>query len=289
MLFGEHAVLQKNHAISIAIDKRIYVEAKKRTDDAVIIKSSLGTYSGSRHSLIPQKPFSFVLEAIKSQNIPQGLELEIHSEMSPLFGLGTSAAVTLATIKALSLVFNLEIDLFTESLQVIRSVQKRGSGADIAASLYGGTVFYQMEPCCIVPLNLLFDLTVIYSGSKMATPDVIDKVLGAQQKHAALFDLLFTAMDKITLDAKEAALQGNLKAIGELCNLYQGLMDALGVNTQALSEIVYDLRKAPDILGSKISGSGLGDCAIGIGRAQNLQTRFPILTVSLTSCGVLVE
>jgi mevalonate kinase len=50
-----------------------------------------------------------------------------------------------------------------------------------------------------------------------------------------------------------------------LFNRYHGLMDALGVNDATLSQLVYQLRSQPNIRASKISGSGLGDCVIGLG------------------------
>lgn len=286
MLFGEHAVLQKNHAISSAIDKRVFVQVKKRSDDIVKIQSSLGQIETSRHALTPCKPFTFVIQALLSQNITSGVELEITSEMSPLFGLGTSAAVTVATLKAVTALFDKPIDLLTQSIAVIRAVQSRGSGADVAASLHGGTVFYEMEPAQITSLPLDFDLTVVYSGSKMATPDVINIVLDAQKKRPELYEHLFTAMDKVTLEAKN---ERDLKALGELFNHYQGLLDTLGVNNAALSEIVYKLRMQPEILGSKISGSGLGDSAIGLGKAKNFQSSFPLLSLSLSKEGARFE
>jgi mevalonate kinase len=156
--------------------------------------------------------------------------------------------------------------------------------------VYGGTVFYEMQPAKITDLPVHFDLTVLYSGSKMATPEVIKIVLEAQKKRPELFEYLFTAMDKITLEAKD---ETDLKALGELFNLYQGLLDTLGVNNAALSEIVYKLRAHPGILGSKISGSGLGDCAIGLNRAgfvsTGFESAFPLLALSLSKEGARFE
>ena len=42
-------------------------------------------------------------------------------------------------------------------------------------------------------------------------------------------------------------------------------MDSLGVSTILLGDMVLDLRKQQGILGAKISGSGLGDCVVGLG------------------------
>ena len=73
MLFGEHAILQGKHSLSAAIDKRLTVACKKRTDDAVILTSSLGSYSSTLSTLIPQAPFTFVIQALLDQQIKHGI------------------------------------------------------------------------------------------------------------------------------------------------------------------------------------------------------------------------
>ena len=292
MLFGEHAILQGKHSLSAAIDKRLTVACKKRTDDAVILTSSLGSYSSTLSTLIPQAPFTFVIQALLDQQIKHGIELEITSEMSPLFGLGTSAAVTSATTAALLLMsqghFD-QLDLFHKSCKTVRTVQGRGSGADVAASIFGGIVLYRMDPFVIETLDQLFDITLVYSGSKMPTAQVIQKVLERQKKRPQLFQSFFEHIDSIVLEAKQAIVTKDSSSLGELCTLQQGIMDAMGLSTKELSEIVYQLRVLPEIFGSKISGSGLGDCAIGFGASSKLVTSYPVLSVQMSKQGVHIE
>ena len=72
-------------------------------------------------------------------------------------------------------------------------------------------------------------------------------------------------MNIAVLEAAQALKNNNLQALGELFNIHQGLQDALGTCNLPLAEIVYKLRADPNIYGSKISGSGLGDCVIALG------------------------
>ena len=294
MLFGEHAVLQKKHALVSAIDTRLCVSLNARQDDTIKINSSLGSYETSRFDVPTSPPFTFVCDAIRSmQNqISSGFDLEITSEMSPLFGLGTSSAITVATHAALLVWLDGNYTkemLFEKSLQTIHAVQKRGSGADVAASIYGGIVLYRVEPRLIEPIEACFDLSVVYSKSKMPTPHVVQKVLDAQNKHPDLFALLFEAMDKITLEAVLSIKAGDQETLGALFSMHQGLQDALGVNTLELSEIIYTLRQDPNIFGAKISGSGLGDCAIGLGKTKRQIKDYPMLNIQMSKEGVRVE
>jgi mevalonate kinase len=294
MLFGEHAVLHGHHAISCAIDKHLSASLTPRNDDTIEIFSALGTHRMTISAMEENPMFRFVIRAIQKKQplLPSGFSLEIESQFSHLFGLGSSAAVTVAVGGALSLWLDGKIDnqqLFHESLSIIRDVQGIASGADVAASIFGGIVFYRMDPCLILPLPHLFPLTVIYSGSKMATKEVIAYVQARSEKNAKLFELLFSSMNEVSKRAKEAIFQKNWKELGELCTAQQGLMEAIGVSNESLSEIVYLLRKQPEILGSKISGSGLGDCVIGLGHASLPALQYPVLEVQMSRKGISHE
>ena len=72
-------------------------------------------------------------------------------------------------------------------------------------------------------------------------------------------------------------------------NINQGLMDSLGVNNSRLAELVYELREDPNIQGSKISGSGLGDCVVGLGKSMRRDWGVPSLAVKVDLAGAVVE
>lgn len=284
MLMGEHAVLQKKQAISAAVDKRITVHKKIRSDDQIIINSSLGTYNSHVGNLKPDPRFSFVLACLAHK--PSGLELTIESEFSHEVGLGSSAAVCVATLGCLYGPTITPKDLFDKSIAVVRDVQKIASGADVAASVFGGIVAYRMDPCTITPLAKTIPLTLIYSGSKMKTKEVIDKVLATKQNHQAIFDALFTTMDMTVDEAKKAIAEGDLEALGRLFTIHHGLQEALGTCNLPLAEVVHLLRLNPAIYGAKISGSGLGDCAIGVGSCI-LDSNYKQIPVQISQQGVL--
>ncbi len=256
MIMGEHAVLQKGRAISCAIDKRITVRAKLRTDDEVHINSNLGTYSATLQNLQPDPRFRFVLACIS-----QGVELTIESDCSHTVGFGSSAAVTVATVGAL---YGRD-DLFAKSVAIIRKVQGEASGADVAASVHGGVVLYKMNPCEITKLSQDLPITTRYSGSKMPTKEVIALVRARQKEHPKHFAAIFSQMDALIDEAAIAIQNKDYRTLGTLFTIHHGLQEALGTCNLSLATIVHTLRETPGIFGAKISGSGLGDSAIGIG------------------------
>ena len=96
-------------------------------------------------------------------------------------------------------------------------------------------------------------------------------------------------MDKSIPYAVKYIEKNNWKDLGEIFNINQGLMDAIGINNLVLSEINYKLRKDAGIYGTKISGSGLGDCVIGVGTLKQRNFSFPIIPLEITSKGIIVE
>ena len=295
MLMGEHAVLRGQPAIVCAISKRMKIELTPREDAAVRLHSALGEHETTLDELAPSDSFRFVLGAIRAcrADLKQGFELDIKSEMSHQMGLGSSAAVTVATLAALAGAKGKEPEpgyLLEAGARIIRKVQGGvGSGADVAASTYGGCLRFYAEPQEVVKLPKTPQLTVLYSGSKMPTPEVIAVVEENRKQQPETFAQLAALIGNVVQRAFEAAAHGDWAAMGALMNVNQGLMDALGVNNAALAALVYALREDPHIHGSKISGSGLGDCVVGLGKAMRRDWGVPSLAVKVDPVGARVE
>ena len=294
MLLGEHAVLHGHLSVVCAINRRIRLTLIPRFDARITVQSALGRYETELGQAEIPKDFRFVMAAVRkaSSRLRTGFDLEIHSEFSHTIGFGSSAAVTVATTAALNALAGLPFDrdaVFSSSRIVIRDVQGLGSGADAAASTYGGAVAYRAEPLEIEKLNYTHPLTAVYSGSKMPTAEVVRLVEERRKLFPQLFAGIFEMMDRTAMDAADAIQMQDWATLGLMLNVNQGLMDALGVNNAALARIVYALREDPGILGSKISGSGLGDCAIGLGRATRTDYPAPPMELAMQLEGVELE
>jgi len=292
-LFGEHAVLHGNLAISCALDLRIHVELETTPTKDITIHSNLGTISFPISDIPSNPQFSFVLESIRrfQKVIHCGFSLKITSEFSSTVGLGSSAAVTVATLGCLYALCHNSSDahkIFEHALKVIEKVQGYGSGLDLAASVFGGIIAYKKDPQYIEKLQPLLPITCIFSGSKMKTPEVIQKVQSLSNRHPEVTMPIFSTINSISIKARDAIIKEDMEALGQLMNIHHGLLDALGVNNKALSEIAFELRSDSNIYGSKISGSGLGDCVIGLGKALHFPLDYEQIPVSMSQSGLKV-
>lgn len=298
MLLGEYAVLQGKNAIVCAVDKRMHVALMPREDNKIIISSALGQLETDLATLKVVPPFQFVLTALKKflKKMPSGCDIEIISEFSHQIGFGSSAAVTVATLSAISHWLNLslsELELVRTARAIIREVQGLGSGADVAACVFGGVIAYRMKPLSVEKIASELDLVVVYSGSKTPTAEAVTRVKNYFEHHPKLFQQICQAIDGCAVAGKQAISDKDWMSLGKIMNVQQGLMDALGVNTPVLNDIVNGLRQRTEILGAKISGSGLGDCVIGLvasstAYSSSLQ-QYHQIPIKISPQGVLCE
>ncbi|MGB0466767.1 MAG: mevalonate kinase [Pontibacterium sp.] len=296
MLMGEHAVLFGHQALACAVDKFMCVTLTAREDRDVVIDSALATYQASLDTLTEDERLSFVLAAIRrfSDQLPSGFHLSIKSEFSHTVGLGSSAAVTAAVVTAL-LAFSGEdvtdkTAVFDHALAIVHDVQDgRGSGTDLVASVYGGLVAYRVKPREIKALSGLPPISLFYAGYKTRTPDVLRKVEANSRTQPAIFHSLYQLMNQTCEAAETAIIHQQWQELGRLMDIYQGLMEALGVCDQTLADMIWRLRSSEHICGVKISGSGLGDCVVVLGKDNNLELPYEEIPVAVSARGVEIE
>ncbi len=260
MLFGEHAVVYGQPCIVTAVDERLEVTIEKTVDRKVTIDA-------------PQvKNTSFVEEAIH-QAIEEwgikhnGLKISTSSAFSGVYGFGSSAASTVATIKALVSLFNINVDnkeLFDLAYTVTLKIQGVGSGFDIASSIYGGTIYFLAGGKTIEPLEIpAAPFLVGYSGVKSNTVEMVKMISDKRNKYPEKVERIFQAIGKIVDEAKQRMLEGDWKRVGKLMDFNQEYLRDLGVSTQKLEDLISAAKKA-GAYGAKLSGAGGGDCMIAL-------------------------
>lgn len=271
MLLGEYGVLFGKPAVVCAVNKRIYVTLTPRQDTTISIHSELlGDYTTDLNNIKIEKPFHFVLGALQhyQMKIRRGCDIEIISEFSDKLGLGSSAAVTVATLAAIATWLEVRItplDLVRQGRGVIRRCQGLGSGADVAASVYGGVVYYHSQPLAAEKIPTTLPLVLYYTGFKTPTTEAVKQVQAHFANYPQVFKQLCASIGQCATDGMLQVRKNDWQKLGEVMNIQQGLMESLGVNLPVMQHITSVLRQQKGIRGAKISGSGLGDCVIGLG------------------------
>jgi mevalonate kinase len=305
MLMGEHAVLFGHSALVCALTQRIYVRANKRNDGQLVIVSALGHFQCALIDLPSQlrleSPFSFVLQALALCELTEGVQLMIESEFEHTLGLGSSAAVTVASLGAMALLNQGRFDAQTVmqlGIESIRKVQGRGSGADVAASALGGMVKFKAEPVTAQKVQLSEhawhsapNLQLVYCGYKTPTPMVIEQVAQAALHEPQRFAQLYEQMGACIETAVKALNSQEWRTFSQSMNQYQSFMRALGVSDATIESIIQLAQeKAPlgALFGAKIAGSGLGDCVLLLG-SERLDWPHPQISVQIDPQGLRQE
>lgn len=281
MLFGEHAVVYQRPCLVTAVDHRLEVSLEKRSDNKINLNApemNIKNYLISLPDLKKSHPkaISFVLTAIKNffekYKVESSLEIETKSQFSSRFGLGSSSAVTVSKIQGLAELFGIKIsqrELFDLSYKTILDIQGVGSGFDVAAAIYGGTLFFVTGGKVIEPLRVK-ELPIIigYTGVKANTPTLVKMVAEKMAKEPEKFNKIFDEIEKIVNLAKIEIENSNWKKTGELMNLNQGLLRELGVSSKELENLIGAALES-GAYGAKLSGAGGGDCMIAISDKKN--------------------
>ena len=277
MLFGEHAVIYDRPCIVTAVDQRMRVSAEltgtkflRIEAPDVGVKEYTEQIGSDANSGLP-KGARFTVTAVRNfydhYGIRSGVTIRTKSEFSSEFGFGSSSAVTTAVLKALSELFGIEIsnkELFELSYKTVLDVQGLGSGFDLAAAIWGGTIYFKSGGSEIAPLDVNdLPLTVGYTGIKADTATLVRHVADFHLRHENLANRIFDTMSDIVEQARESLADRNVENLGYLMNINQGLLDSLGVNSLELSKLIYGARQAGAI-GAKLSGAGGGDCMIAL-------------------------
>ncbi|MEM1143272.1 MAG: mevalonate kinase [Pseudomonadota bacterium] len=288
MITGEHAVVHGHPAIVAAIEQRVTVNARLIEDSVLEIQSQITPRARiPLADLTPTGPLRFVQGTVKryAAVLPGGVCLHIHSEIDSTLGLGSSAAVAAAVAAAMEGLCHANIEaaslplesMHREGLELIRTIQGRGSGADLAASLWGGMVSYipnsnnsssAKTPAGLASVEALPsppELSLRYSGYKTPTSEVLALVAGFREADRERYDLIYEAMSALAQETIDYAQSESWKDFGDGLNRYQALMVDLGVSDPTLDQIVATARTQAGTLAAKISGSGLGDCVLALG------------------------
>jgi mevalonate kinase len=259
MLMGEHAVVYGAPSIVSAVDTRLTVAIEEISGSDIQIDAP----QVSNTAFI-----SRAIESVRSSwaDLP-GMKIVTQSDFSPLYGLGSSSAVTVATIFALHHFLKRKESLeevFLLARKVITDVQGNGSGFDVASALFGGTILYEKTVPTIESLSVqTLPLVVGYTGQKADTVKLIEEVAQKRDQQKEKVDRIFEAISALVLDAKVKMVEGDWQRVGKLFDFNQEYLRDLGVSSEKLESLISAAKNA-GAWGAKLSGAGGGDCMIAV-------------------------
>lgn len=256
ILLGEHFVVYGIPAIAIGLPRKLEVEIQN-SDHMQIVPNS--------DEKVVQS-----MEAIKkAMNITDNFIIKIKSEIPLGCGLGSSAALCVGFVRALSNKYKLNLSnelISSYAYEGEKIYHKTPSGIDNTLATFGGAILFQKAPekNIIKPLKIGAALFIVIgnTGKRIkGTGEIVADVRAKKEKNPELYAYLFDAEKKIIELALNAIEQGKVQELGELMNVNQGLLSAIGVSSKENEEIIQKAREC-GALGAKLTGAGLGGCCV---------------------------
>ncbi len=260
-LFGEHAVVYGKRAIACAIDLRTTVEVHRNCKGIRI------------HSAFKDDPDKnlYIKAAIRKVQQYAGvrdLSVTVTSRIPVASGLGSSAAVTVATLGALNEEFQIGLsmdEIAFMAYQVELEVQGAASPTDTFVSTMGGTVVVPDKK--ILP-PITCGIVVGHTGISKSTARMVSRVRALKEKYPDVVGGILDSIGDISAMGEGLSKKNDYRSFGVLMNINQGLLDALGITIPELSLQIHAAR-LHGAYGAKITGAGGGGCMVAVCDEKN--------------------
>jgi mevalonate kinase len=266
ILFGEHAVVFGEPALSTAINLRTEVYARPHNEWLVDGAS------------LDEPKYRYVKAAIARAGPSAPLWLEIRSMIPVGTGLGSSAAVTVATLGAVrSLVGAIDVPAIArQAFEIEHEVQGRASPIDTTTAAAGGGVLvgrgagpdllwslrkdtreWSLHRCVLPGLTFVIGDTGIAAPTGPLVAKVQERVEASPRDAERIREI-----GRITLDGLQALQKNDLESAGRLMDRNQRLLNDLGVGHPMLDKLVEVAR--PHSYGVKLTGAGGGGSIVAL-------------------------
>lgn len=312
---GEYAVVENgNPAILVALDQFVTCQIEASHNDTGKIVShqyqnnDLEWRRQGDQMIVDKRdnPFSYILSAINvteqyARSCGRNLaiyDITIDSELDSAngrkYGLGSSAAVTVATVKALCQFYQLPVDketIFKLSAIAHFDIQGNGSLGDVAASVYGGWIAYHSfdrqwlaeqrhflslpkllelpwpdldVESLVAPTDL--QLVIGWTGKPASTSRLVDKISLFKAKEQHAYHAFLAASRQCLSRMIDGFRQSRADVIKREIRINRHLLQQLGrhsgvnIETPTLQKLCQIAERFGGA--AKTSGAGGGDCGI---------------------------
>lgn len=280
ILIGEHSVVYGYPAIAIPL-KKIEIECA--------IEEAKSNFFYDETDTLSVAIFT-ALKYLKKENVK--IKYKITSQIPQKRGMGSSAAVSIAAIRAIFNYFgeNLEDELLEKLVNTAEIVaHKTPSGLDAKTCLSDKAIrFVKNKGFSYIDLNLDAYLVIADTGIYGNTGEAIQNVKNLGDKAKLSLKKLGRLTDEMTriltgnIENKEEKIRREkISKIGEIMTAANTELGKLNITIEK-TELFVKTAIENGAAGAKISGGGLGGCVIAL--AENLEIMEKVKN-GFTKCG----
>jgi hydroxymethylglutaryl-CoA reductase len=271
ILLGEHAVVYGRRAIAAPIPLAIQARVEDAREGVELIIPRWGVEQRldfrAKHPQSFARSMARVLEALGLQG--RGMRIEVFPNVPRAMGLGGSAALAVAVIRAMDAHFSLGLsderinELAFECEKVAHGTP---SGIDNTLATWGEFMLFrngERPEREVIEVAEPLSIVIGMSGIESLTARTVARVREAWKKNPRLYERIFDEIDTLAGNGLDALRTGDYDTLGELMNVCQGLLNAMQVSSWELEELIQVARNNGAV-GAKLTGGGGGGSIIAL-------------------------
>jgi hydroxymethylglutaryl-CoA reductase len=271
VILGEHAVVYGRHAIAAPVPLTIQARVEDCEDGVQVliprwgVEFDISSDPNARRSF--ERPAGLMLDELGLSR--RGMRIEVHPDVPRSMGLGGSAAMAVAIVRALDNHYQLGLsdeEVNRLAFEAEKLAHGTPSGIDNTLACYGQPLVYrQGNPPLVEPLNIKTPIPMVVgmSGYEGLTAKTVGRVKASWLQDRKLYERIFDQIDALVLRGVQAIQDEDLGSLGELMNVCHGMLNALQVSTPELEHLV-DIARENGALGAKLTGGGGGGSIIAL-------------------------
>ncbi|WP_225362915.1 mevalonate kinase [Apilactobacillus quenuiae] len=288
ILMGEHSVVYNQPAIALPIPKiELKIKIKEIDKDQILnSKYYIGPIQKVPNDLLGIKNLvNTILKKINKTDA--AFEMKISSDIPSERGMGSSAATSIAIIRALYNYFDTSIS--KEELLKLSDVEEtithgNPSGLDSATTGSDNPVwFIRNNTLEEINFNLNATLVIADSGIKGRTDIAINYVKQQLINDNKKTQASINKIGRLVTKARKDIENNNPEELGILMSENQKELNNLKISNSKIDELV-EIANINGSLGTKLTGSGLGGCIIALARNNH---EAELIADALTKAGAL--
>jgi mevalonate kinase len=258
ILFGEHSVVYGEPAVGLALSRGVKATLRPGSG-RVETRLAPGVPGPAR------PPPGSGAERLAAAALGEALathDVEIEIGVPPAAGLGSSAAIAVALLRAKGALEDEHLDrdmLLEAAIRIEHLAHGRSSGLDPAICVEGGLIRFQRVEdrprLAPVRLGASFHLTVGVLGSHGGTGARVRGIAELRARATRVVDAAFGTLGAAATAGIDALVAGELDRAGALLDLAHGVLSGLGLVGDGVEAHVREARRL-GALGAKMSGAG---------------------------------
>ncbi len=279
ILLGEHAAVYDKHVLAVPLPEAI--EARVRPADG---RSRLRIPAwGVDEPVVPGRRGSSAAVAtvaliMRELHVAERhYDIEVDARIPAAMGLGASAAIAVAIIRAFDLQLGFRLDnrtIDTLAFECEKLAHGTPSGIDNNLATYGEPVLYTRSTASRtkpIQLSEVPPLVVASSGKRGVTKDMVAGVAKRYASNQTLYDTIFNEIDELSVAGSVALRAADYESLGSMMNVCHGFLNAIEVSTPELENMVH-IARLNGALGAKLTGAGGGGSIVALcpGRSHDV-------------------